>query len=259
MYVAVQGPTPGISSSRRVHLGAVGAAVQHEVAVGEQAREPPQGRPARARASRASSRLDSASASGAGNACVIEPSGSSSGVPYAATSRAATVRAAATETCWPRTARTALSAPSTAPGTRTPGSAATSGARSRILAEHGGRAGRDPRRGRAASGSGATAAARSARPSSLNAARTWSSRGAQLHDAEAVRQAQRPPVRAVRRLLDARHRAGGEQAQQRRGRRRAGARRAAARGGPARAAWPRRRAAPQLGRRRAEDLPRSCR
>ena len=45
----------------------------------------------------------------------------------AATSRAATVRAPATLTCWPSTVRTAISSPSTWPGTRSPGGARTSG------------------------------------------------------------------------------------------------------------------------------------
>ena len=48
------------------------------------------------------------------------------------------MRAAATEICWPSTARTTISVPSTHPGTRSPGRAATSGASSGSLAEHGG-------------------------------------------------------------------------------------------------------------------------
>jgi hypothetical protein len=47
--------------------------------------------------------------------------------PIAATSRPASVRAAASDTCWPSTARSASSPPSTVPGTRRPGAAATSG------------------------------------------------------------------------------------------------------------------------------------
>ena len=50
-------------------------------------------------------------------------------------SRPAAVRAAATETCWPRIARTASSEPSTVPGTRSPGAARTSGASSASCAE----------------------------------------------------------------------------------------------------------------------------
>ena len=49
------------------------------------------------------------------------------GAPCSATSRAATVRAPATLTCWPSTARTAISWPSTWPGTRRPGVRRTSG------------------------------------------------------------------------------------------------------------------------------------
>ena len=50
-------------------------------------------------------------------------------------SRPASVRAPATETCWPSTARTASSAPSTAPGTRRPGALRTSGASSGVGGE----------------------------------------------------------------------------------------------------------------------------
>ena len=49
--------------------------------------------------------------------------GWASGRPWARVSRAATVRAPATLTCWPSTARTAISLPSTWPGTRSPGTA----------------------------------------------------------------------------------------------------------------------------------------
>ena len=53
--------------------------------------------------------------------------GSASGSPAAATSRPASVRAAATEICWPSSARTASSAGSGCPGMRRPGAARTSG------------------------------------------------------------------------------------------------------------------------------------
>ena len=72
------------------------------------------------------------------------PSVAVTGLPYVRASRAATVRAPATETCWPMTARTAVSGPSTAPGTRMPGQAATSGASRGSVAEQvvdGGRVG----------------------------------------------------------------------------------------------------------------------
>ena len=69
-----------------------------------------------------------ASAAGLGNRCVSPPAGSSAGSPCAATSRAAWVRAAAVDTCWPSTTRTANSAGSTVRGTRRPGALRTSGA-----------------------------------------------------------------------------------------------------------------------------------
>ena len=176
-----------------------------------------------------------------------------SGSPYAATRRAAVVRAAATETCWPSTARTALSAPSTAPGARRP--ARGDERRGGLAAEHGRvpRAGR--RRGRAAVRQRWTAAARSARPSSLTAARTWSAAGsssttpAPLGRRSARRYAPSPD------LLDPGHRAGGEPAHERRGRRtaRRTGRRSAKR--PGSAARPRRRARRSSRRRRVEDLP----
>lgn len=50
--------------------------------------------------------------------------------PKAATRRPAKVRAAPRETCWPSTASSAVSTPSTAPGTHRPAWAATSGASS---------------------------------------------------------------------------------------------------------------------------------
>ena len=62
-----------------------------------------------------------------GNRCVSPPAESSAGSPCASTSRAAWVRAAAVETCWPSTTRTANSAGSTVRGTRRPGAFRTSG------------------------------------------------------------------------------------------------------------------------------------
>ena len=68
-----------------------------------------------------------ASASGVGNTWVSGPPSIVSGAPAAATIRPATVRAPATEICWPTTARTAVSNGSTLPGTRSPGSGRTMG------------------------------------------------------------------------------------------------------------------------------------
>ena len=56
-----------------------------------------------------------------GNRCVTDPTGCSSGSPYALTSRAASVAAPASETCCPSTARIASSSGSATPGTRRPG------------------------------------------------------------------------------------------------------------------------------------------
>ena len=72
-----------------------------------------------------------ASSAGLGNSAV-SPAGlpGGAGGPCCAASRPANVRAAATETCWPSTARTASSNPSKLPGTRSPGRARTSGASS---------------------------------------------------------------------------------------------------------------------------------
>ena len=62
-----------------------------------------------------------ASAAAEGNRCVTDPTGCASGSPYAATSRAASVAAPASETCCPSTARIASSSGSTTPGTLRPG------------------------------------------------------------------------------------------------------------------------------------------
>ena len=60
-----------------------------------------------------------------GNRCVTDPTGCSSGSPYASTSRAASVAAPASDTCCPSTARIASSFGSTTPGTRRPGASRT--------------------------------------------------------------------------------------------------------------------------------------
>ena len=71
-------------------------------------------------ADRIASPLAAASAEGVGNSRSSPGMGVATGSPNACTSRAPSVRAAATVTCWPSTARTASSNPSSAPGTRTP-------------------------------------------------------------------------------------------------------------------------------------------
>ena len=114
------------------------------------------------------------------------------------------MRAAATEICWPSTARTAISVPSTQPGTRSPGRAATSGASSGSLAST------------AATATGSASRSSSRRQRATATPRSRTSREPQralhaavarrqLDDRGAVRQAQRAPVGAGgRRLLDAR-------------------------------------------------------
>ena len=72
---------------------------------------------------------------GAGDRRVSAACGVAIGSPNAPASRPAIVVAAFTVICCPRMARTAISNPSNAPGTRRPGFAATSGARTRVLAE----------------------------------------------------------------------------------------------------------------------------
>ena len=91
-----------------------------------------------------------ATAAGVGNRWVSPPSGSSTGSPPAATSRAARVPAAATVTCWPSTILRAISAGSTVPGMRRPGAAATGGPAGRRPGLR--RRRRDRRRGRGGAG-----------------------------------------------------------------------------------------------------------
>lgn len=129
MDSTVQGPKPGSAES---------SARARAQSVSWSRRSVPSARAAtrvvsvvrRVRGSASFSGSSPASASGVGKRWVSPPSGSSTSTPWAVTRRAAWVRAAAVETCWPRTARTANSAPSTVRGTRRPGPASTSGASS---------------------------------------------------------------------------------------------------------------------------------
>ncbi len=73
--------------------------------------------------------------SGDGNRWVRPPWRVGTGWPCRATSREAWVRAAAVDTCWPSTARTAISAPSTQRGTRRPGALADDRAESRVRSQ----------------------------------------------------------------------------------------------------------------------------
>ena len=124
MYCAVHSPTPGSARSLLQRRLDVGVRHQHELAVGHRAREREHacGRARRAcRGARCARRAASAMRAAVGKTVVSEAKGVSSGSPNAAAKRPATVRAAATVTCWPRIARTATSKPSNAPGTRRPG------------------------------------------------------------------------------------------------------------------------------------------
>ena len=123
MYCAVQGPTPGSFSSA--------ATVAGTSAEGSSRRRPAatsfaSATMARARAPITPREAISEGSSAASLAAVgkrrLKPSrGVSIGSPKACTRRAAVPVAALTVTCCPRIARTAVSNPSTAPGSRKPG------------------------------------------------------------------------------------------------------------------------------------------
>ena len=83
---------------------------------------------ARARGIRNPSGGSAATCSAVGKRCVIAPLGRSRAVPVAVTSLPSDVLAPATETCWPKIARTTSSKPSNVPGTRRPGDRAIKGA-----------------------------------------------------------------------------------------------------------------------------------
>ncbi len=90
---------------------------------------------ARARVRPIAARSASASASGVGNRC-SSPGANATGNawPKRCASRAASVRAAATLTCWPMIARTAISKPSQPLGRRRPGRCAQQRAQARSTA-----------------------------------------------------------------------------------------------------------------------------
>ena len=102
-------------------LRPIGAAVQDEHPVGDSLRQRLQRAPTAAR-HRQRLGVDLGELS---RGREVSDSASNAGVPYSAASRPSSVRAPLTEICWPMTARTAISKPSTAPGERRPGRAAT--------------------------------------------------------------------------------------------------------------------------------------
>jgi hypothetical protein len=122
MYCAVQSPMPGRPSARPRGRH-IGAAVQCSAVV-HRARQGHDGRLAllaRCPVGPARRLLACASTAGAGNRREqLRATGVSMGSPKRSTSRCASVRAAATVICWPSTARTASSKPSSVPGTRRP-------------------------------------------------------------------------------------------------------------------------------------------
>ena len=135
------------------------------------------------------------------------------GSPSCSASRAARARAPARDTCWPRTARSASSAPSTAPGTRRPGLAATSGAERRVA----------PQQGVDGLGVGVQveqpAAPLDRRRQVAQVVETQPAPHAlagraHLHDAGPVGQPQRPPVALAVGLLDPGDRPGGQERHQ---------------------------------------------
>ncbi len=175
MYDAVQGPTPRIAvSAAHVHARSAPGSRTTSPSASADAIDPSTAR--RDAGIPIAARSASASDSGVGNRCVSPPSGPARGVPARATSRAASVRAAATLICWPSTARVAISAPSTAPGSRSPGAFATNGPRSGSVpscsAMACGSASRSNNRRQRC-----TAVVRSRRSSSRRTARTWSGCG----------------------------------------------------------------------------------
>ena len=162
-----------------------------------------------------------ASAAGDGNTWLTGPPSMASGAPTAATMRPATVRAPATEICWPMTARTAVSNGSTLPGTRRPGAAATDGAS----------VGSSPSAASTATGSASrsssrrtrrTAGPRSRQSASRRSTRTFGRparpcrRREQDGDAVAVREVECAVERLAVPGLDARHGARGEERHERR-------------------------------------------
>ena len=171
-------------------LSRVGTRVEHEVTAGDrlgQGGRVPVADPAGMANAPGSRRARSASASGLGKSRVTVPCGVTSEAPAAATRRPATVRAPATETCWPITARTASSKPSTVPATRRPGWRATAGARS----------GSAPRASATATGSASRS--RSCRQRATAVDRSRRSVRASSHSTEAPPPVPVPPVSVARR------------------------------------------------------------
>src|SRR5215470_3462333 len=123
MYCAVHSPIPGNarSSSSVASMSAFGIRTRRPSATARASattvRARALGMPRRATrpGGRAATRL------AGGNSVVSEANGVAIGSPKVAAKRPARVRAAATVTCCPRIARTAISKPSNAPGTRKPG------------------------------------------------------------------------------------------------------------------------------------------
>ncbi len=93
---------PGTASSAARDVVAVGAGVEHDRPVGDAPR-PADERAAAAARHRQRRRVERGEPAGDGNTCVSGRRRSSAASPTAATMRPVTVRAPATETCWPTT------------------------------------------------------------------------------------------------------------------------------------------------------------
>ena len=136
MYWAVQSPMPG--SWRRA------ARVASTSALADRSSWPPS--TARASATMAAWRWRTmpswpsaspsaaANTAGVGNSLSSPGQGVSTGAPNCRTRRSARVRAAATVICWPSTARTASSKPSSVPGTRRPSPLGKKGCSTALMA-----------------------------------------------------------------------------------------------------------------------------
>ena len=184
---------PGSSTSVAVGASAAASAAQRAPARARGIGSASSGRPRRARRRW-------------GSACGEAPSGLArsgsrerSGSGWRA-SRPASVRAPATETCWPSTARTASSAPSTVPGTRTAGrggrrAARAAGRRASASSTATGSASRSSSRRQRCDRGGEVAQVGRARSVAVDV--VVGRRGREPGRPRAVRQAQHAPVGAV--------------------------------------------------------------
>ena len=119
MYWAVHGPMPGSASKSAIKRPG-STETENAIEPSPTARARRRMHSARVRITPTSSIDAPASCAGEGNSRARPPP-SSTGVPKRRARRPAMVVAAATDTCWPRMARTDISKPFHAPGQRMPG------------------------------------------------------------------------------------------------------------------------------------------